>query len=151
MRHGLALVLAIAALGCSSGVSTVGDTPAVAAEEVADAICYGNECPGASVSCTTTGDMTTCEGELQTIVTETERNMCFSQLSGSLVGAFEQADMAGVAREDIDACINATLDRGCITQAELDAYIAEREAGNDDAELVENPPECEALGLVLGG
>lgn len=150
MRQGTILGLTLMMLGCSNSVSTVGDTPAVAAEEVADAICYGNSCPSADIECTSSGGVTTCEGELGLEPSVTEMNMCYDSLSSSLVTAFEQADAAGVAREDIDACLNASLNRDCITQAELDAYIAELEAGNDEATLVENPPECERLGLVFG-
>lgn len=145
----LSLILIV---GCNSGVNTVGKTPTEAAEQVADHICDNSMgCRGVSIDCESDGTTTTCTGTFDDPPTEADLMECYDNLSTGLVTAFSQADAAGIAREDIDACVNATIDQGCITQAELDAYIAALEAGEDEPALRENPPECAALGIAFGG
>src|SRR5690606_10978117 len=99
----LSLVLVV---GCNSGVSTVGKTPSEAAEEVASHICdNGMGCRGVSIECSTEGDTTTCTGTFNDPPTEADRMECYDGLSTGLVNAFAEADAAGIAREDIDACV----------------------------------------------
>lgn len=137
--------------GCNGGVNTVGDTPTEAAQEVATAICdFGAACPKVDIECTSDGETTTCTGMFGDLVTEAEHMQCYDALSTEFVLAFEQFDAIGLDRADFDACVNASISQGCPTQAELDAYIAELEAGNEDASLHPNPPECEALGVEFG-
>lgn len=148
----LGLISLVLLVGCNGGVNTVGDTPAQAADEVATEICLNrSSCSDISIDCTVGGEGTRCTGMLGEPPTEEERAECYDMLSTGLVTAFEQADAAGIDRADLDACVNATLAQGCITQAELDAYLAELEAGNDEAELRSAPPECAELGISFGG
>src|SRR5690606_27011565 len=118
----LGILSLILAIGCSTGVSTVGKTPSEAAEEVASHICdNGMGCRGVTIECESDETTTTCTAEFNDPPTEADRMECYDELSTGLVAPFTQADAAGIAREDIDACVNATLGQGCITQAELDA------------------------------
>lgn len=150
VRLGLLSFLLVA--GCNGGVNTVGDTPAVAADEVATEICLNrSSCRPVTISCTTDGEGSTCTAMFDDPPTEADRMECYDNLSMGLVTAFEQADAAGVERADIDACVNASLSQPCISQAEIDAYIAEYEAGNEDAQLRATPPECETLGIPFFG
>lgn len=135
-------------LGCNGGVSTVGKTPEEAGQEIANELCARAEsCGTTHIDCASDGTTTTCTGSIEP-VTQAE---CLDGAPAAFTEAVTRADAAGVDRADLDACINAMLGQGCITQAELDAYLEKVNAGMTDAVLREPPAACASLGIPVGG
>jgi hypothetical protein len=53
---------------------------------------------------------------------------------------FANCDLTTAQKQTIQDCVNAILDRPCITQSELDAYITAIENGDEEATLGDPAP-----------
>lgn len=146
---GVGVLLGAALVGCTGGVNTTGQTPEEAGQQIADHVCArAAGCGKVHLDCTagSTGALT-CEGEIQPTTTAE----CLEDAPAAFTSIVMNADANGVSRAELDACVNSLLGESCITQAELDAYLASLNAGMSGARLREPTPECAAIGVVYGG
>lgn len=138
----LGLAFAVLAIGCGgNGVSIQGNDPQADGRAVADAVCewesecgeWDIECSGTPVNCTATKVAVSFqECQAEEVPDITADFMCAGDLSAAEVQLVED-------------CVNKLVDTSCITQAEIDAYIAAVEAGQEPMDLRDTPPECEML------
>lgn len=153
MKNGLACCVLGAwlfAAGCgggSGGVSIVGAEPAEQADEIADAICEREaECGSASISCTVSNNMTDCTGMIEPV----SYDECYAEERPDILEDLENCNLTEAQETTIQTCINKLLGRSCITQAQLDAFVAEIEAGNEEATLGgPPPPECVEADAII--
>lgn len=121
-------------------MSIVGQEPEAQAEEIADAICDREaECGNASISCTVSNNMTDCTGMIEPVAYDE----CYAEEQPDILEDLQNCNLTEAQEQTIQTCINKRLAEPCITQAQLDAFVAEVEAGNEDATLGSPPPpEC---------
>jgi hypothetical protein len=140
--YALGFVVFAACGGGGSSVSIVGDPPAEQAAEVADAICDQLvECGEATIDCTFNQEtqMQECVG---TIEDGPPHDECVAEYEPGLLNDFENCDLTAEEEAIAEDCINALLAQPCISQSELDDYVAEIEAGNEPEPLRDYPEVC---------
>lgn len=130
------------AVGCGSdGVSIKGNDPVADGQAVTDAVCeWQAECGDWDISCS--GTPVDC--------TATRKNVSFQEcqteeLQDITADFMCAGDLSASEKKLIEDCVNKIVDTACLTQAEVDAYLAAIEAGQDPMDLRESPPECEML------
>lgn len=138
-----------AAVVARASASIVGDPPEVAAAEIADAICDQiAECGEVSTECTFNQEtqMTECVG---TIEDGPPHDECVADTEPEILADLEACALTDEEMQLGEDCLNAQLAQPCITQAELDAYLAEIEAGNEPEWPREIPPSCEEFFVII--
>jgi hypothetical protein len=147
---GLCLV-AVGSTACGGGTTIeIGDkTPDVASAEIAEAICdYSVECGGVDVDCMSTENGFECTGTLEPIT----YSECYADVQPEIEGDLAACDLTEAEKSTVESCLNELLARPCITQAEVDAYVAAVEAGDESASLGEPPPaSCEQTDDIFDG
>jgi hypothetical protein len=147
--YALGFVMFAACGGGGSGVSIVGDTPEEAAAEVADAICDQiQECGEVSVDCTFNQEtqMLECVGTIEEAGPHAD---CVAEEEPDILADLQACELTDEEMQLGEDCINAQLAQPCITQEELDEYVAETEAGNEPPPLRDLPPECEEFFAII--
>jgi hypothetical protein len=136
----IALALFATACGGGSSVDLVGKSDQEQADEVADAICEQSaDCGEVSIECTSDQDGNLdCTGLIEPVAYDA----CYADTYGDVLEDFQSCDLTAEEEQTIEDCVNAILDQGCVSQGELDDFIAEIEAGNDDAQLRPIPTAC---------
>ena len=136
----IALALFTTACGGGSSVDLVGKSDQQKADEVASAVCEQSaECGNVSIDCTSdqNGNLD-CTGNIEPVTYDA----CYADEYGDILEDFQSCDLTAEQEQTIEDCVNAILDQDCVSQGELDAYVAEIEAGNDDAQLRPLPAAC---------
>ncbi len=147
--HSLVLGCALAACGGGNSIDIVGESPESQADQIADALCDQQvKCGTTTISCTQSGDTVDCTG---TIEHDETYDACYADTRPEVLEDLSSCDLTADQERELQSCINATLDQSCISQEELDAYVAEVEAGNEDATLRDPPPECAGLEALFEG
>jgi hypothetical protein len=137
-------------LGCGGNdpsVSISGNDPAGDAEDVADALCeYEQECGSWEISCTTSNGATDCTATKEVV----DYNACYAENLPEITEDLMCAGTLSASEADlVERCVNKALAQDCITQAEMDAMLAEIEAGNEPEPVRPTPAECEQLGTIF--
>jgi hypothetical protein len=143
MRNFVSFVL-VALVGCGGNdVSISGKDPAGDAETVTNAICeWEASCGQWSIDCTSTNNMLDCTATKKAVTYE----MCRMEELADVLESFQCAGTLSASETDlVEKCVNKLIDTKCISQSEIDAYIAKLEMGMDPPDLRANPAECEAL------
>ena len=151
--YGLFFAAMAACGGGGTSVDIVGDTPEEAAAEVAEAQCSRiAECGDATVNCTTDPEtqMLDCVGTIEELTAEDEQ-ACVMETEDNVLAVLEGCELTAEQQGTLSDCINALLDQPCITQAELDEYAAEIEAGNEPEDLREYPAICVEADAIIEG
>lgn len=141
-------LLVAACGGGGSSVDIVGDPPDQQAEAIADAICDQQvECGEATVDCTFNQEtqMNECVGTIEDV----EYDACVAETEPEILATLEGCELTAEEEQLVEDCINDQTAQSCITQAELDAYAAELEAGNEPEELRPPPAACEQAFAIL--
>lgn len=137
----ITVLFATACGGGGSSVSIVGDTPEQQAETIADALCDKQvECRQATIDCETDPEtqMLDCTGTFEDV----DYDECVADNEPGILADFQNCELTAEEEAIVEDCVNALLAQPCISQAELDAYIAEIEAGNEPEEPREYPEAC---------
>lgn len=150
----LVLPAALFATACGGGggasVSIVGDEPADQAAEIADASCSRQqECGAATIDCQTDPEtqMLECIGTIE----EVDEAECIESREATFLSIFENCELTAEDEGAIEDCINALLAQSCISQAEIEEYAAEVEAGNEPEPLREYPEVCVEADAIIEG
>lgn len=142
--YALCLVVFAACGGGGSSVSIVGDPPEVAAAEIADAYCdLQVECGEVTITC----DAESCVGTIEDV----EYAACYSEAEADFLANIESCDLTAEEEQAAEDCANALLAQPCITQAELDAYVDEINAGNEPEFPRQPPAVCEGVEVLFEG
>ena len=140
----LLLALPLAACGGDDEVDIVGDSPEEAAAELADAICEQNaECGQFDISCSGNDD-----GSFDCTVTHEEvtYDSCVAELEPEIRADLECADPTDAQAAQINDCINALLERSCVSEEEMQEYVDAIERGEDPVPPGgAEPVACEVL------
>lgn len=131
-----------------SGVDVSGDAPEDAADEVVDSVCsWMSACGEVEIECggSSAGD-TTCTGTLADV----SYAECYDELHPELLADFRCVDLTPAQEALVNDCINGLVSQECMTEEELDAYVAAIERGEDPPDPYDIPPECESLDDVFG-
>lgn len=148
---GLCLVL-VGSTACGGGDTTIelGDkTPEVASAEIADALCDEvAACGEVSVDCMSTETGLDCTGTIEAA----DYDACYAELQPDIQSDLAGCDLTEAEKTTVETCLNALLARPCVTQSELDTYVAAVEAGDEEATLGEPfPPSCEQVDAIFEG
>lgn len=146
-----AITLALFATACGGGssVDLVGKSDQEQADQVSSAICEQTaECGNVSIECTSdaNGNLD-CTGTIAPVTYDA----CYADNYADILGDFQACDLTAEEEQTIENCVNAVLDQSCVSQSELDDYVAEIEAGNDDAQLRPIPPACVQTSAIFEG
>jgi hypothetical protein len=139
--------------GGGTSVDIVGDTPEEAAAEIAEADCSRSvECGQATYECTTDPEtqMLDCTGTIEE-VTPAEEEECVAEIEENVLAVLSGCDLTDEEMGVIEDCVNAALAQPCISQSELDAWLAEIEAGNEPEPLRETPAVCDEADAIIEG
>ncbi len=147
IRLALTTILFLSACG-NDDIDIVGDSPEVAAEEIANAICgFTSSCTRYRTRCSTTDDVTTCEIETSDPDSYDE---CLAEAQPEIYADLLCANLTAAQERLINICINKTVERGCPTLAEAEANAADIEAGRDPEREVPIP-ECAQIDDLFDG
>ncbi|HUH05585.1 MAG TPA: hypothetical protein VML75_26505 [Kofleriaceae bacterium] len=140
----------VGSTACGGGGTTIelGDkTPEVASAEIADAICDEQvECGEIDIECMSTEAGLDCTGTIEPV----DYNACYAELQPDIQSDLAACDLTDAEKTTVEDCLNALLARPCITQSELDAYVAAIEAGDETATLGEPiPASCEQVDAIF--
>jgi hypothetical protein len=125
--------------GGGSSIDIVGKSPEAQADLLTSALCRrAAACGSVTIECHTTDTTTDCTWSIDPVSYDTCYADTYSEVYDDLGGCGLTAEQEGIVGD----CINATTAQACITQAELDAYVAAIEAGDEDVELRPAPQVC---------
>jgi hypothetical protein len=148
MRDLCAALVIFAACGGGESVDIVGKSPEAQADDIAAALCsYEADCGDVDIDCTfnQTTMTTECTGTIMTVTYDA----CYADERADIFGDLSQCNFTAAQEQQLQNCINASLDQPCVTQAELDAYVAKLEAGDESAELRPEPPACDGIDALF--
>ncbi len=129
--------------GDGSSISIVGEPHADQAAEIAGAICEQvAEC--GELNFEFTGDPVMCTG---TIAPGNEQ-ACLDETEPGVLADLESCNFTAEQEQVVQDCINAQIAEPCVTQAEVDAYCDELEAGSEEP-LRPLPAACEEAFALL--
>ena len=134
-RFAYALCLVVFAAcggGGGSSVSIVGDPPAEAAAEIADAICDQIvECGEVNFDCTFNQEtqMVDCVGTIEEGPTHAD---CVAEEEPDILADLEACELTTEEQQLVEDCLNEQLAASCVTQEELDAWLEEVEMGSEE-------------------
>ncbi len=143
MKH-LVTYAMFALIGCGGNdVSVSGDDPIADGEDVTNALCeWESDCGEWDYECTTTNSVTDCVATKTAVSYEA----CRAEELPDAIEAFQCAGaLTSSERDLVNRCINKLTDTSCISQAEMDEYLAKIERGEEPSSLRPDPAECEAL------
>ncbi|MBL4632393.1 MAG: hypothetical protein JKY56_00900 [Kofleriaceae bacterium] len=145
----LALITILVLSGCGNDdIDIVGDSPEVAAEEIATAVCgLQSSCTTYRTRCSTTDDVTTCEIESSEPDSYDE---CLAETQPEVYADLLCTELTAAQERLVNVCINKLIERGCPTLAAAEANAADIEAGRDP-EGVPPVPECVQIGVLFDG
>jgi hypothetical protein len=136
----------LAACGGDSSITIVGQTPAAQATATADAQCdLQVRCGEAQVDITFENDVLVCTASIEDVAYQA----CFDDTEPEMLEFFENCELSAEDEQAIEDCFNASADVPCVTQAQLDTYCEEYEAGNEPEYPVEIPAECDAYFAII--
>ena len=155
------MVIATAAVfvlaGCPSetgvpGTRTVdlsGASEEQAVDIVADAVCdWTAECGVVWMECSSSSEgETLCSGGIEQVTYQ----QCQRELAPEIRSDFECVEMTDRNREIIETCMNAMVNRECMTRQEVDAWVAAEEAGEEYPIDDEIPVECARMVELFEG
>lgn len=146
-RIAVACALALGCGGGSGGASIIGAEPAEQAEEIASVLCeWEDECGNVTISCSFMNNMTDCTGTIEQVTFD----QCYAETHPDFLALFQTCPDLTVDQErTIQTCFNSVAGESCISQAELDAYVAKLEAGDETATLRDPVPECAEAFQIL--
>lgn len=130
----------------AASVDIVGKPPAEQAEIVADALC------DAIVTCGQPNFEFTQEGETlicTATIEEADYAECVAEEEPDILADLEACDLTAEEEQTVQSCLNAQLAQPCVTQAQLDAYCDEVEAGNEPEWPVPIPESCEETDAIF--
>lgn len=133
-------VFAALAIGCGgNSVDIVGKSPEQQADAIATALCEQEvECGNVIIDCSQTDGVFECTGTIE----PAEFGACYEDLREDILGDLRDCDLTAAEEQIVEDCMNAMVELDCISQAELDAYVAELNAGNDPGALGSTPAAC---------
>lgn len=138
------VVFAACGGGGGASVSIVGDPPEEQAATLADARCNQEvECGEINIDC----GAESCVGTIEDV----DYDVCYADAEADFLANIEGCDLTAEEEQAAEDCANALLALPCITQAELDAYVAEINAGNEPEPLFELPAVCESVEVLFEG
>jgi hypothetical protein len=142
--------LALSSLAACGGDDTIdisGDTPEQAADEIAGAVCaQQSECGEWSIDCTSDGTSTTCTATHSDVTVDA----CVAEARPEILSDLQCVDLTPEQEQTINDCINGLAAMPCISQDEMDAYVAAIEAGMDPEPPGGAPPaECDQLEAIF--
>ena len=147
IRLALTSILFLSACG-NDDIDIVGDSPEVAAEEIATALCgLESSCTVYRTNCSTTGDVTTCEIETSD---PDSYDVCLAEAQPEIYADLLCATLTASQENLINVCINKLVELGCPTLAEVEARAADIEAGREP-EGVAPIPECVQIEALFDG
>jgi hypothetical protein len=129
------------AIACQQpSVDIVGHTPLIR-PRIADALCDRGQMR------LIRSPPTVCEGTIERATYEA----CFAEAEPDIRADLEQCALTAAEERQLQDCINARLEESCISQSELDAYVAKLNAGDPDADIRPPLPECVGIGALFEG
>jgi len=134
-------------VGCGGdSVSIEGNDPVADGQTVTDAVCeWQAECGDWEIACS--GTPVDCTATRETVTFAECRAEELQDITADFTCA---GDLSASERTLVENCVNKVIDRPCITQAEMDAFIAAIERGEDPTPPGgETPAECEMLDSIF--
>lgn len=142
MQKVLGVAVLMYAVGCGGdGVTIKGNDPVADGRAVTDAVCeWQAECGTWEVNCS--GSPLQCTATRVAITFQE----CESEELEDITSDFTCAgDLSASEKQLVEDCVNDIVDSGCVTQAEMDAYLDAIERGEDPNPPGDPPAECETL------
>jgi len=130
-------------IACGADEEDGAASPADAAAEVTGAMCdWIGECGQWQFDCDETG----CTADLL----DTSRAECVADRTLDGLDQADCADLTASEQQQLDSCIDGLASRPCVTQSEVDAYLAALEAGEEpDLPGEPAPAACDELAEVF--
>ncbi len=135
-----------AACGGDSSLSIVGPAPADQASSSADFQCDQQvRCGDTNVDITFENDVLVCTATIEDVAYQA----CFDEAEPEMLEFFETCELSTADEQAIEDCYNAFAALPCVTQAQLDTYCEETEAGNEPEAPGGIPDECDAYFAIV--
>lgn len=136
------------ACGGDSSISIVGQPPEQQADTLADASCDAQvECGEVNFDFGTDPEtqMPTCVATIE----DADYEACIDETRPEIYETLSTCELSAEDEQVIQDCFNAQLALPCISQAQLDAYCDEIEAGNEPESPGETPAVCEEMFAII--